>query len=282
MLEEIEKANPDVERIRKDVASRLGPRLDEVAAEFDENLRPAARRLLDALVEERLADRHTAAIVHLQKAVRADNALAVAGAELMSDPARYVKATNLVRTIETWERPFLVAYLSRHFKALRLGIQKYDAWGIEGDRTEFVPYHEQSEVYARAHFALNVMRWQDDCSLNSKIFEVTAARCGCLQAYRSGVEEAFDDGSEILVFRTPGEAREKLADILASPDRREALIDAGHRRTLADHTWVNRMQIVVDALKEKQRPATNQPAPPAIAPAKSAPGKPAPALVGQT
>ena len=146
----------------------------------------------------------------------------------------------------------MVAYLSRHFKTLRLGMQKYDAWGLQGDQIEFVPYHEQSRIYAQARFALNVMRWQDDCSLNSKIFEITAARCGCLQAYRNGVEDCFEDGKEILVFRTPREARERLADALSRPDRGETLIDAGHRRTLADHTWVNRMQLVTDALNVKQ------------------------------
>jgi hypothetical protein len=270
MLDELEKDDPDIERIRRDVASSLGPMLAETAAAFDESMRVPARQLLDALVEHRLADRHSPAIAHLERAIGEKPELGSVANAMVQDPALYVRVTNVVRTIETWERPFLVAYLSRHFKALRLGTQRYDAWGIEGDQIEFVPYHEQSRVYARARFALNVMRWQDDCSLNSKIFEITAARCGCLQAYRRGVEACFVDGKEMLVFRTPREARERLADALASPEQAEAIIDAGHRRTLADHTWVNRMQLVTDALTGTKPPPPTVPStPPELAPSMS-------------
>ena len=155
--------------------------------------------------------------MHLQRAVQHDVALAVAVDALIKDLAVYVKVTDTIRQIETWERPFMVAYLSRHVNCLRLGQQSYNAWGIEGDASGFVEYERQSEVYAKGRFALNVMRWQDDIGVNSKVFEITACGAACLQAYRGGIDELFEDGKEILVFKTPGEARQQLAEALSTP-----------------------------------------------------------------
>ncbi len=271
MLEELAKETPDIERIRRDVAARLAPRLDAIAGNFPDPLRPQLRRFLDAMLEQRLADRHAPALTHLQRAAHAHRDLANAALELTKNPIRFIEATAAIRSIETWERPFLVAFLSRFFKCLRLGQQSYDAWGIRGDIAAFVPYERQSEAYARARFALNVMRWQDDCSLNSKIFEITAARTGCLQAWRAGVEELFEPEIEIATFKTPAEARDKLSDLLANPARSEALVEAGHQRTLRDHTWKNRAALYAAAVKTIREPQHPRPAPVEKSPTQSIP-----------
>jgi spore maturation protein CgeB len=248
MLEELEKPDPDVERIRRDVAGRLGPELEQLSIRFPEPLRPLMRRLFDAMVEQRLADRHTPAAVHLQRAVQLDATLTAAAKALTGDIRAYIAATKTVRQIETWERPFLVAYLSRHFKCLRMGLQDYSPWGVQAHSIQMVPYERQREAYARAAFALNVMRWQDDVGLNSKVFEITASGVGCLQAWRGGIDELFEAGREMLVFRTPGEAKELLAEALARPSRREDITQAGRDRTLRDHTWEKRLGPVMQRI----------------------------------
>ena len=246
MLQELEQDDPDVDRIRKDVAMSLRPKLDALVQPVDGSVREPMRKLFDAMVEARLADRHSPALVHLQRAVQHDVNLAVAVEALIKDLALYVKVTDTIRQIEKWERPFIVAYLSRHFNCLRLGQQSYNAWGIEGDASGFVEYERQSEVYSKGRFALNVMRWQDDIGVNSKVFEITACGAACLQAYRGGIGELFEVGKEILVFKTPGEARQQVAEALSTPSRVEELAEAGRARTLRDHTWAERMEGVLD------------------------------------
>ena len=250
MLQELDQDEPDIDRIRKDVALNLRPELDDLAQQVDGSVREPMRKLFDAMVEARLADRHSPALVHLQRVLQSDADLAVAADALIKNVAMYVKATDTIRRIEKWERPFMVAYLSRHFSCLRLGLQSYDAWGIEGDASGFVDYEKQPEVYAKGRVALNVMRWQDDIGVNSKVFEITACGTACLQAYRGGIDELFEPGKEILVYKTPGEARRQLADALATPSRMEELAEAGRARTLRDHTWTNRMQSVLDLVGE--------------------------------
>ncbi len=253
MLKEVEADEPDLERIRRDVAESLADELDVLARQFPPAVAAGARELLSELVEERLSHRHTPAITHVQQVLRRRNDLAPAVDALVRDIPRYIAATRILRQIETWERPFMTAYLSRHFRCLRVGPAADTRWDIRSDHCEFAPYERQSELYARGHFALNVMRWQDDVGVNSKIFEITASGTGCLQAYRAGVEDLFVDGEEILTFRTPAEARERLRDALSRPDFARAVSTAGHERTLRDHTWDKRMAGVVAAVEQYWR-----------------------------
>ncbi|MFO0972601.1 MAG: glycosyltransferase [Phycisphaerae bacterium] len=263
MLAELQRDTPDVDAIRRNCAAELAPTLDALAAQFPSDHRAAARRLFDALVAARLAARHTPALLHLQQVARSQRDLATVAALLLKDPVAYVRVTAAIRQIEAWERPFTVAYLSRRFRCLRIGAQDYSAWGLAGDAVAAVPYAEQARLYAQARVALNVMRWQDDCSLNSKIFEITAAGRPCLQAWRGGVDELFADGREIVTFRSPAEAADQLADLLANPGRRAELAAAGRARTLRDHTWQQRGAQLLDAITAataaRERSATAQP-----------------------
>lgn len=253
MLEELESDDPDVDRIRKDLATQLLPEIAALATGFGGAIAEPMRRLLEGMVEARLAYRHEPAAAHLQRVAQSDENLTVAAQILVNSIPTYIRATDLIRRIDKWERPFMVAYLSRHFKCLRLGQQSYDEWGIEGDATGLIDYHRQSELYAKAKFALNVMRWQDDIGLNSKIFEITASGSPLLQAYRTGVDDLFENGREIMVSRTPGEARRLLADALNTPGRAEEIAEAGRRRTLRDHTWARRMAVVEEVMTEYWR-----------------------------
>ncbi|MCG3137633.1 MAG: hypothetical protein HJJLKODD_01482 [Phycisphaerae bacterium] len=250
MLEELQKEEPDLQRIRRDQAARLGERIEQWCSKRDTSQQHGFRKLIHAMIEQRLANRHLPALLHLQQAAGQDVAVAQAAAELIRQPVPYIQLTELVRSIETWERPFMVAYLARYFRCLRVGAQDYSTWGLQGDTVASVPYDEQHRYYARARFALNVMRWQDDCSLNSKIFEITASRCGCLQGYRAGVEDLFEADREILIFHTPAEARQKLSATLALPDHGAAIAAAGYRRTLRDHTWAQRWRAVVPVISK--------------------------------
>ena len=149
MLQELERDDPDIDRIRKDVAQSLGPELDTLAQQVDASVRKPMRTLFDAMVEARLADRHSPALVHLQRVVQQDASHAAALDVLIKNLPLYVQVTDTIRRIDKWERPFTVAYLSRHFNCLRLGQQWYDAWGIEGEASGFVDYEQQPEVYAK-------------------------------------------------------------------------------------------------------------------------------------
>ena len=246
MLQELEKPRPDLASVRAEQAQAVKAPLRAFCKKLPANLAAPAFSLLRGLLDLKLADIHAPALESLERLAADGGDAATAALEhLKGSPPLYVEATALVRDVDDWQRAFMVAYLSRRFKVLRLGAVDFSAWGLPGGAPVVPDYADQALHYARGWFGLNVMRWQDDAGLNQKIFEITGCGCGCLQTYRKGLEELYDPDRELLVFDSPAEAREKLADTLASPARRDALAEAGLRRARRDHTWRNRAEKIL-------------------------------------
>ena len=57
-----------------------------------------------------------------------------------------------------------------------------------------------------------------------------------LSLYKAGMEEFFELGREVAVFRNEDEMRRKVQYYLARLEEREAMARAGQRRTLANYT----------------------------------------------
>lgn len=235
-LEELDRPEPDFDRVRHAAAERLLPELDALAERAPDHLRREAREALRMLARTQLARRHAPVLDRLN-AIAAEPALRAGAEALTSDPALFVDATASVRSIESAERAFTIAYLSRHFRCAVFGSTDLSAWGFRGTALGEVAYEDQARMYSRGRIGLNAMRWQDDAGVNLKPFEISACGVPCLCARRTGLESLFTPGAEIEVFDSPADARAKAAALLADAPRRRAIAGAGRARTLRDHTW---------------------------------------------
>ena len=159
---------------------------------------------------------------------------------LLREPSRYVQLSQIIRQLESWRRPFVISYLSRHFTCGLFGEGNLEAWGAETTPLGYVTHEEQARTYCRGRVGLNVMRWQDDVGLNLKPLEIAASGVACLCERRPGLDEVFEPGREIIAFDTPGEARRLLAGLLDDAEKRRIIADAGRQRVLRDHTWTTR------------------------------------------
>ena len=72
--------------------------------------------------------------------------------------------------------------------------------------------------------------------LSNNAFMVTALGTLYLSLYRQGMEEFFEPGREVAVFRDEGEMADQVRRYLASDEERQAVAGAGQRRTLAEYT----------------------------------------------
>lgn len=240
MLEELEKDEPDVARIRHEQGERVTPEVAALLSKLpaDRVSPAAARELAHALVRAQLASRDSPMLDRMDALRRdADAPLGAAIDALRADAGLYVEVTMKVRSVENWERAFTFAHLARRFRCAAFGTGSLAAWGADIRHLGDLPYDGMARAYSRAAIGLNVMRWQDDQGLNLKPFEITASGAACLCAKRVGLDALFDDGREITAFTTPGEARRKAAELLKEPDRLRAIAEAGRARTLRDHTW---------------------------------------------
>lgn len=83
--------------------------------------------------------------------------------------------------------------------------------------------------------------------VNLRVFEALAAGAFLLTDYCDELDELFDIGSEIEVFRSNQELVSKVMYYLAHPDKRQEIAKRGHERFLKHHTW----QVRVAEVKEK-------------------------------
>jgi len=118
---------------------------------------------------------------------------------------------------------------------------------------EWMPPEETANCYSGASVVINLHRSHDDetynqnnlgipaLSVNPRMFEIAA--CGVLQLTdeRADLARFYQPGSEVVVYNSAADLAEKIDYYLAHPEERLAIAMRGLKRTLAEHTFVNRL-----------------------------------------
>jgi spore maturation protein CgeB len=86
--------------------------------------------------------------------------------------------------------------------------------------------------------------------LNLRTFEIPSAGGFQLVDDVPGLEEHFELGREIIVYKSPGHFRELADYYLAHPSERTALIKRGKARVMRDHTYLQRMNVVMGVVTQ--------------------------------
>ncbi len=100
-------------------------------------------------------------------------------------------------------------------------------------------------LLARAKIVLNITRtdfFGAETGINLRLFETLAAGCFLLTDYCEEIEDLFEIGSEIEVFRSSGELVDKIRYYLENDDKRQAIARRGHEKFLSSHTWGKRVE----------------------------------------
>jgi spore maturation protein CgeB len=97
---------------------------------------------------------------------------------------------------------------------------------------------EMLEVLRSARVCLNVVDHKE--AANWRLFEATGVGTCLLTSYRDNMVEMFDPDTEVVLYKSPAECRERAQWLLAHPDDAERIAAAGQRRTLRDHTYAKR------------------------------------------
>ncbi|WP_322802452.1 CgeB family protein [Thermoflexus sp.] len=103
---------------------------------------------------------------------------------------------------------------------------------------------EVGRIYSQSRIVFNCSIAGD---VTMRIFEGTA--CGALvltDAIANGLDELFEIGREIVVYQDDEDLLGKIAYYLTHDEEREAIARAGQRRTLREHTYLHRMQKLIE------------------------------------
>lgn len=89
----------------------------------------------------------------------------------------------------------------------------------------------------------------DRYASNMRLFEVTGAGGCLLTDWKPNLGEIFQIDEEVVSFRSAGECVEKARWLLEHPVEAAAIARAGQKRTLNEHTYINRAQQLRDILR---------------------------------
>lgn len=251
MLEEVAKDEPNVDRIRAELAAGVRERLDEFCQPFGAQVRQGVRQVMEAMVDMQITERDAPVIDRFVKLSRQHENLVPPIDALLNQHNAYVPFVQAMRSIENFQRAFTFVWLSKRFRCGMFGKVDYSAWGCGVRSLGFVDYAKQAEAYNRAKLGLSVMRWQDEVGVHIKPMEITASGTACLAGWRGGIHDLYEEDREIVTFRNLPEAAQKARSLLDDDAKLSALAEAGRARTLRDHTWAKVMNGLLATIQQR-------------------------------
>jgi hypothetical protein len=107
---------------------------------------------------------------------------------------------------------------------------------------------ELAQIYSQARMVLNVTIGGD---VSLRVFEAT--QCGALllnDATNNGLTELYDVGRELVVYDNDADLLDKIRYYLAHESERAQIAEAGYQRTLAQHTYAQRAQHILQIITQ--------------------------------
>lgn len=90
---------------------------------------------------------------------------------------------------------------------------------------------------------------KEEGALSQKIFMITGCGGFLLTHYIKGIEEFFEIGKEIEVFKNEEEIYKKIEYYIKNEDKRKEIAERGNRKTLNEHLYKNRLKKIFEICK---------------------------------
>ncbi len=110
-------------------------------------------------------------------------------------------------------------------------------------------YDELPHFYNVCRINLNTTSAQMKTGVNQRVFDVPACGAFLITDYRSQMEDLFDMGAEVVTYSDPAEIPSLVEFYLAHDSDRRRLAENARRRVLAHHTYMHRMQSMIQTVR---------------------------------
>ena len=107
------------------------------------------------------------------------------------------------------------------------------------------------EFYVSSQASLNLFGGCVHGGMPLRPYEIAASNGLLFTQYNRELPALFEPGRECVAFRDAGEMVAALERILAAPQEYDAVVDAGRRRVIAEHTWEKRLAKVLAIAGER-------------------------------
>jgi O-antigen biosynthesis protein len=108
-------------------------------------------------------------------------------------------------------------------------------------------FEEASRKYAESKIVFNISMVDD---LNMRTFEAMASGSMLMTNWIPTIEEHFEDGKHLVLYRNDDEMVEKARYYLEHDEERERIAQAGYEEVMKNHTIDKRVETMLSAIKE--------------------------------
>lgn len=112
--------------------------------------------------------------------------------------------------------------------------------------------HEKVRAFRGASIVINNLHYGETWGLNVRSFEAAGAGAFQMVDWRPGLGQLFEDGKELITFRSMADLKQKIDYWLPREAERRAIAEAGMRRAHAEHTYELRLALLLDTLAGTQ------------------------------
>lgn len=107
-------------------------------------------------------------------------------------------------------------------------------------------FEQAARKYAESKIVFNISMKDD---LNMRVFETMATGSFLLTNWIPTIEEFFEDGKHLALYKTHDEMIDKARYYLEHDEEREKIAQAGYEEVMAKHTIDHRVNRILDELK---------------------------------
>lgn len=151
--------------------------------------------------------------------------------------ARWAVKNDLAQRVLSWtDRPVMPLTVNRRLAKLA----RAPIFGLN-----MFSHIQRSRVSLNSHIDLS-----SSYASNMRLYEVTGVGSCLLTDWKPNLQNLFEIDSEVVAYSSPEECVEKVSYLLEHEDDRKAIAAAGQKRTLRDHTFDQRAQMLDDFIRQ--------------------------------
>lgn len=110
------------------------------------------------------------------------------------------------------------------------------------------------DLFRRSKIILNMhVGVAGDSAGNMRMFEATGCGSCLLSDHKKNIRDIFEPGKEIVTYNNPAECAEKAKWLLENDSCRSEIAQAGHKRTMTDHTVPKRCEQVIAIFEDEMK-----------------------------
>lgn len=113
--------------------------------------------------------------------------------------------------------------------------------------------HDKVRAFRGARIVISNLNYSEIWGVNVRSFEAAGAGAFQMVDWRPGLSQLFEDGKELITFKSVADLKQKIDYWLPREAERRAIAEAGMKRAHAEHTYRLRLNLLLDTLAGKQQ-----------------------------